>query len=392
MQGNPFIGVIFHWLGGLASASFYIPYRGVKRWSWETYWLVGGIFSWIVAPWLLATLLVPGFLDVLRAAPSQSIFWAYFFGAMWGIGGLTFGLTMRYLGIALGMAVALGFCAAFGTLIPPIFKGQIQTLISSAPSQVILAGVGLCLAGIGLSGAAGMSKEREMSEAQKKAVIKEFNFVKGLIIATFSGIMSACMAFGLDAGSPIKELAKAQLVAQGRADLWQNLPVLVVVLAGGFTTNFIWCVILNIRNGSGREYFSSLQVKAGNEGAVLDSHGNALSGTGTAGAPSKRLPVPLLMNYLFSALAGVTWYMQFFFYGMGSTRMGQYEFSSWTLHMASIIIFSTLWGVGLGEWKGASRRTRTLVILGLAVLVGSTVIVGYGNFLKAGTGAEVSGH
>lgn len=392
MQGNPFIGVIFHWLGGLASASFYIPYRGVKRWSWETYWLVGGIFSWIVAPWLLATLLVPGFLDVLRAAPSQSIFWAYFFGAMWGIGGLTFGLTMRYLGIALGMAVALGFCAAFGTLIPPIFKGQIQTLISSAPSQVILAGVGLCLAGIGLSGAAGMSKEREMSEAQKKAVIKEFNFVKGLIIATFSGIMSACMAFGLDAGSPIKELAKAQLVAQGRADLWQNLPVLVVVLAGGFTTNFIWCVILNIRNGSGREYFSSLQVKAGNEGAVLDSHGNALSGTGTAGAPSKRLPVPLLMNYLFSALAGVTWYMQFFFYGMGSTRMGQYEFSSWTLHMASIIIFSTLWGVGLGEWKGASRRTRTLVILGLAVLVGSTVIVGYGNFLKAGTGGEASGH
>ena len=392
MHGNPFLGVLFHWLGGLASASFYIPYRGVKRWSWETYWLVGGIFSWIVAPWLLATLLVPGFMDVLRAAPGKNIFWAYFFGAMWGIGGLTFGLTMRYLGIALGMAVALGFCAAFGTLIPPIFNGQIQSLLASTPSQVILAGVGLCLAGIGLSGAAGMSKEREMSDEQKKAVIKEFNFPKGLLIATFSGIMSACMSYGLSAGEPIAQIARTQLLAQGRADLWQNLPVLVVVLAGGFTSNFIWCVILNIRNGSGREYFSSLQVKAGNEGAAVDSHGNALPSTGTTGAPTKRLPVPLLMNYAFSAVAGVTWYLQFFFYGMGETRMGEYKFSSWTLHMASIIIFSTLWGVGLGEWKGASRRTKTLVTLGLAVLVGSTMIVGYGNFLKAGTGAEVSGH
>lgn len=392
MQGNPFLGVIFHWLGGLASASFYIPYRGVKRWSWETYWLVGGAFSWIVAPWIMAATLVPGFMDILKAAPGKNLFWAYFFGAMWGIGGLTFGLTMRYLGIALGMAVALGFCAAFGTLIPPIFDGQIQALISSTPSQVILVGVGICLAGIAISGAAGMSKEREMTDAQKKAVIKEFNFPKGLLIATFSGVMSACMSYGLAAGKPIAELAKAQLLSQGRTDLWQNLPVLVVVLSGGFTTNFIWCMILNKRNGSGREYFSSIQVKAGNEAAVLDSHGNAIAGTGTSNAPAKRLPVPLMLNYLFSAIAGVTWYLQFFFYGMGETRMGEYKFSSWTMHMASIIIFSTLWGVALGEWKGSSRRTKILVILGLAVLVGSTVIVGWGNFLKVDAGGSAAGH
>ena len=391
MNGNPFLGVIFHWLGGLASASFYIPYRGVKRWSWETYWLVGGVFSWIVAPWILAAALVPGFMDVLRAAPADSIWKAYFFGAMWGIGGLTFGLTMRYLGIALGMAVALGFCAAFGTLIPPIVHGQIAELISSTPSQVILLGVALCLAGIAVSGAAGMSKEREMSDAQKKAVIKEFNFPKGLLIAVFSGIMSACMAYGLDAGSPIRELAKTQLLAQGRQDLWQNLPVLVVVLAGGFTSNFIWCMILNKRNGSGREYFSSLQVKPGSE-SVVDAHGNAIASTGAAGAATARLSVPLLMNYAFSALAGLTWYMQFFFYGMGETRMGQYKFSSWTMHMASIIIFSTLWGVGLGEWKGSSRRTKILVVAGLAVLVASTVVVGWGNFLKVDGGGTAAGH
>lgn len=391
MNGNPFLGLIFHWLGGLASASFYIPYRGVKRWSWETYWLVGGVFSWIVAPWILAGILVPGVLSVLSAAPADSIWKAYLCGAVWGIGGLTFGLTMRYLGIALGMAVALGLCTAFGTLIPPIVDGQMQALISSTPFQVVLAGIGLCMLGIAISGAAGMSKEREMTDAQKKAVIKEFNFTKGILIATFSGVLSSFMAFGLNAGEPIKQLAKAHLAGQGATDLWQGLPVLVVVLAGGFTSNFIWCMILNRRNGSGREYFSGLQVKPGNESAV-DSHGNAIPSTApTAGSPTARHRVPLLMNYFLSAVAGVTWYLQFFFYSMGEPLMGQYKFSSWTLHMASIIIFSTLWGVGLGEWKGSSRRTKILVVLGLAVLVGSTVVVGWGNSLKDG-GGVAAGH
>lgn len=396
MNSNPFIGVLYHWLGGLASASFYIPYRGVRRWSWETYWLVGGVFSWILAPWLLAGLLVPGLLDVLRASPTKSLVWSYVFGALWGIGGLTFGLTMRYLGIALGMAIALGFCAAFGTLVPPLVQGQMGALLASAPSQIILLGVGVCLAGIGVSGAAGMSKERELSDEQKRATVKEFNFVKGLLVATFSGILSACMSYGLAAGRPIAEIAGKQLAAAGRADLWQNLPVLVVVLLGGFTSNFIWCVILNVRNRSGREYWSPTAVKAepademviaGDVGAAADHPGGA-EALNAAGGPRSTppaaigRPVPLLANYVLSAVAGVTWYLQFFFYSMGETRMGQYRFSSWTMHMASIIIFSTLWGVALGEWRGASRRTRVLVVAGLAVLVGSTVVVGYGNFLK----------
>jgi L-rhamnose-H+ transport protein len=391
MNANPFLGVFFHWLGGLASASFYIPYRGVRKWSWETYWLVGGCFSWIIAPALLAWLLVPNLGGVLSAAPLKVMLWAYFFGAMWGLGGLTFGLTMRYLGIALGMAVALGYCAAFGTLMPPIFDGQIAEILRQASGQVILLGVAVCLAGIGVSGLAGMSKERELTAEQKQATIQEFSFVKGILVATFSGVMSASFAYGLAAGKPIAELAKSSLAEHGATDLWQNLPVLVVVLWGGFTTNFLWCLMLNIKNRSGHEYLAlrkNVVVEISATEGVVPWDADELAGTAANGLSDKAATaarseaVPILSNYLFSAIAGITWYLQFFFYSMGQTRMGKYEFSSWTLHMASIIIFSTLWGIVLREWKGTSKRTHVLIAIGLAMLIFSTIIVGYGNFLK----------
>lgn len=362
MTPNPFLGLIFHWIGGLASASFYIPYRSVKKWSWESYWIVGGFFSWIIAPAGLALLLVPDLGEILREAPRESILWSFFFGLLWGIGGLTFGLTMRYLGIALGMAIALGFCAAFGTLMPPLFTGEFGRIIHTLSGNWILAGVLICLAGIGVSGMAGMSKERELPESEKLKTVKEFNFFKGLGVAIFSGVMSACMSYGFTAGRPISALALNHLTAHGNAALWQNLPVLIVVLAGGFTTNFIWCVALNIRHKSGGDYL-----------ARHDAQGH---------------PVPMLANYVLSAIAGTTWYLQFFFYSMGETCMGVYKFSSWTLHMASIIIFSTLWGIILHEWKGTSPRTHVLIGIGLLILIGSTVMVGYGNYL----GAAGAGH
>ncbi len=365
MGANPFLGVLYHWIGGLAAASFYIPYRGVRRWSWETYWLVGGVFSWIVAPWLFAWILVPNLWATLIATPGRTLAWAYFFGVLWGLGGLTFGLTVRYLGIALGVAVALGYCAAFGTLIPPIVSGEIGQIAATTSGRVILSGVAICLGGIGVSGLAGVSKERELSLEQKKATIREFSFGKGMLVATFCGVMSSCFAYGLAAGKPLAELTRVRLIEQGRADLWQNLPVLIVVLLGGFTTNFIWCAILNVKNRSGREYL-----------AIPSASNPLLASTNRS---------LLASNYLLSAIAGVIWYLQFFFYSMGQTKMGHYEFSSWTLHMASIIIFSTLWGVALHEWKGTSRKTHALIATGLAVLIASTMLVGYGNFLKSGS-------
>jgi L-rhamnose-H+ transport protein len=385
---NPLLGVVFHWLGGLASGSFYVPYRRVRVWAWETYWLVGGFFSWILAPWILALWMTSDLIRVLGEVPSRSLFWAYAFGVLWGLGGLTFGLTMRYLGMSLGMAVALGYTAAFGTLMPPIFRGQFATeVLGTSSGLTILAGVGICLLGIVFAGLAGMLKEKEMSDAQKRAFIKEFDLKKGLLVATFSGVMSACFAYGLAAGDPIKEIT----VRHGTPSLWQGLPVLVVVLLGGFTTNAIWCVILNIRNGTGYQYFTS-EIRGPNRSPrhspglenVTDAPAEAMAELGIDSGPILSR-APMLLNYLFSALAGTTWYFQFFFYTMGETQMGRYKFSSWTLHMASIMIFSTLWGIALKEWKGAGTRTKLLVGLSLLVLVVSTVVVGYGNYLGVST-------
>jgi L-rhamnose-H+ transport protein len=387
---NPALGVFFHWLGGLASASFYVPYRGVKRWSWETYWLVGGFFSWIIAPWILGALLTRDLFQVLAEAPIQTILWAIFFGLLWGVGGLTFGLTMRFLGLSLGMAVVLGLCAAFGTLMPPIFSGVFFTqVLGTSSGRVILAGIFVCLLGIASAGIAGIYKERAMSPEQKVAVIAEFDLKKGLGVATLSGVMSACFAYGLAAGAPIKALT----LKHGTPALWQGLPVLVVVLIGGFTTNFVWCVALNIRNKTGFQYFNSNVAKyaANAVGPTVETAIDAPSRETAEHIPfpkrEDQRQVPMLGNYLLCALAGTTWYFQFFFYTMGETQMGKYGFSSWTLHMASIIIFSTLWGLGFKEWKGAGAPAMRFLTLALFLLVGSTVIVGYGNLL-AGPGSH----
>lgn len=380
---NPLLGVLFHWLGGLASGSFYVPYKGVKRWSWETYWLVGGFFSWILCPWFFATLMTRDVVGVLAGMPASTLGWTYFFGVLWGFGGLTFGLAMRYLGMSLGMGVALGYCAAFGTLLPPVLKNffpaipvgeSISQIASTGPGQITLLGVAVCLIGIWVAALAGATKEKEMSAADKSKSIKEFNFRKGILVATFSGIMSACFSFGLTAGEPI---GKASIEA-GTDPLWSGLPSLIVVMFGGFTTNFIWCVLLNIRNGTGYEYLASEQRPTA---AAADND-----------AESRR--IPRFRNLLFSGLAGTTWYFQFFFYSMGHIRMGGsdpegFGFSSWTLHMASIIIFSTMWGWIFKEWRGSSKKAHMLIALGILTLILSTVIIGYGTYLK---GSGAGGH
>ena len=358
MSANPLLGVFLCWLGGLASASFYVPFRKVRGWSWETYWLTYGVMSWVVAPWLLAALLTHHLFAVLQNAPASSIIWTYSFGVLWGIGGLTFGLALRYLGVSLGVAVGLGNCAVFGTLVPPIFHHQIGQMLSQRSGIVTLTGVAVCALGIVFAGAAGVSKEKELTSEDKKVGVSEFNLRLGLSVGIFAGVMSACFAFGLDTAHPIEALA----VAYGNNVLWQGMPALVVILAGGFTTNLLWCLILNYRNRSFREYVVPAEEAA---------------------KPIASKRPSLFSNYFFSGLAGAIWYMQFFFYTMGESQMGRYKFSSWTLLMSTTIIFSTLWGIALKEWRGTSLRTRALVLLTLLTLVGATVIVGYGNLLAS---------
>jgi L-rhamnose-H+ transport protein len=388
---NPFVGVIYHWIGGFASATNFIPFRGIKRWSWEIYWIIQGVAAWLLAPVALASLLVPHLFSVLHIAYQthpESVHYAILFGALWGIGGLTFGLAIRYLGIALGYAIALGLCTVFGTLVPPIYHGQMVAIAHERSGQTILFGVLVCVIAVAVNAAAGLSKEREITPEEKaEAGERDYSFVKGVLIAVLAGFMSSFFAFGLDAGAPIAVIAKHALLADHRLDLWQNLPVLIVVLWGGFATNFIWSVILILKNRSVGQFAGSpgrnpMRAAATTGDTLMDFDPLDLS------AFQRLSPATLVRNYAFAGLAGVIWYFQFFFYSMGQTQMGKYDFSSWTLHMASIIIFATLWGLVLREWRGTSRKTRTLVACGLFLLIASTIIVGYGNYLKATAGVS----
>lgn len=386
MGPNPFLGVIFHWIGGFCSATNFIPFRGIKRWSWEIYWPIQGFAAWIIAPSLLASIFVPNVWTILHTAYAthpRDLQYAFLFGVLWGVGGITFGLAIRYLGIALGYAIALGLCAFFGTLVPPVYHGELPTLFHQTSGRIILLGVVVCVIGVAVNGAAGYSKEQELTPEEKlEAGERDYNFGKGIAIAVLAGFMSSFFAFGLDAGKPLAALAKAQLLASGRLDLWANLPVLIVVLWGGFFTNFIWSAILIAQNGSVRQFFGQPGI---NPMRAAASSGDTLVDFDPLDPSTydRLAPATLVANYIFAAMAGVIWYFQFFFYSMGQTKMGKYDFSSWTLHMASIIIFATLWGLVLKEWHGTSSRTKVLVTAGLCLLVGSTIVVGYGNYIHA---------
>lgn len=343
-------GIFFHFLGGFASGSFYVPFRRVIGWSWESAWIVGGLFSWLIVPFIAATFTVPDFLGIISSTGSSTLFWTYFFGLLWGIGGLTFGLAMRYLGMSLGMSVALGYCSAFGALVPSVYyaihptagKTGIVEMFATPGGQLILSGVLVCLAGIAVCGKAGMMKEKELDETAKKAGVAEFSLYKGLLVATISGILSACFNFGIEAGKDMAGLA----IERGTNPLFQNNVIFVVLLWGGLTTNFIWCMILNYRNKSFGDYTNR--------------------------------NTPIRANIMFAALAGTTWFLQFFFYGMGESKMGNGA-SSWILHMAFIILISNAWGLLLKEWQGVSRRTLTTILAGVAIILLSVLLVGWGN-------------
>ena len=298
-------------------------------------------------------------LGVLAATPLHTWeLFCYLFGFLWGFGGLTFRAHHAVPGIVAGHGRGPGAStAAFGTLVPPIFSGELfSTLIWSMHGQIDPPGAWfLPDAGITVIGYAGHAKKDDMPPEAQRAAIAEFDLRRGILVAIFSGVMSSCFAYGLDAGEPVRRLT----LAAGTDVLAQGLPVLCIVLLGGTTTNFLWCFYLIARNKSARELIGGIGPSADRDIG----------------------PPPLLRNYLLSALAGTIWYFQFFFYTMGESQMGRFGFSSWTIHMASIIIFSSLWGFALKEWKGASRRTLAFVFLGLFLLISSTVVIGVGNAL-----------
>ncbi len=341
------IGIIFHSIGGFSSASFYAPFYLVKKWSWHTYWISLGFIAWIIMPWIGGWITTPDLSGILSKSTSDSLLWTYIFGVLWGFGGLMAGLGLRYLGLALGQSISLGVSAIVGTLVVAIIDNKLLMLFTTISGGIILAGFLVCVVGIGFCGYAGVLKDKYLSEKDKTASVKEFSASKGLIMAVLGGVMSACMAFAIRAGAPIAE----QAVIAGTTNVFINNPIFVLALGGGFTTNFIYTMIISIRKKTFGDY--SIYPRT-----------------------------TLYRNYVFATLSGIMWYGQFFFYGMGTTKMGQYDFASWSIHMSSIIIFSNLWGFWLKEWIHVDKRTLTYLWIGIVMLIISVTLIGIGNYME----------
>lgn len=328
------LGLLIIAIGSFGQSSSYVPIKKIKSWEWENFWLVQGIFAWLVFPLLGALLAVPEGGSLFSLLSSGGALKAIVYGVLWGVGGLTFGLSMRYLGVALGQSISLGTCAAFGTLFPALMAG---TDLFHGEGLVLLLGVCITLAGIAVIGYSGSLRSQSMSEEEKKAAVKDFALTKGLLVALLAGVMSACFALGLDAGTPIKEAA----LSAGVNPLYAGLPVILLVTFGGFLTNAAYCFWQNIKNGTTKDYF-------------------------------KVSPSLFINNVLFCMLAGVLWYSQFFGLEVGKsffTDNAVLMAFAWSILMSLNVVFSNLWGIILREWAGADRKTLVTLGIGLLILI-----------------------
>ncbi|MFR9165453.1 MAG: L-rhamnose/proton symporter RhaT [Dysgonomonas sp.] len=337
---NTLIGLLIIAIGSFGQSSSYVPIKKVKNWSWESFWLTQGVFAWLVFPLIGALMALPtgvSLPEIISSAGSD-VWKSIGYGILWGIGGLTFGLSMRFLGVALGQSLALGTCSAFGTLIPAILKGD---NLFKGDGLILLIGVSIAIAGIAVIGYAGSLKSRNMSEEEKKKAVKDFALKKGILIALLAGVMSACFNLGLEAGTPIK----AKILALGGSELLALNPVILLVTFGGFITNAVYCLFQNYKNNTFSDYTKSSGSVWGN-------------------------------NLIFCALAGLLWYSQFFGLGVGQSffEPGSVIMAfSWSILMSLNVLFSNVWGIILKEWKGAGQKTMVVLIIGLLILIISII-------------------
>ena len=342
-SANPMIGSLIFALGGLAGAVFAVPFRKIKNVQYESYWLFYALAGLLVFPLILGLATCPACFKVIGGAKPAVLAQCIGFGALWGLGGLTWGLMIRYLGIGLGLAIGCGLCSATGTLIPPIVTGHAGDLVKDAGACTVLAGVVGSLLGIALVGLAGKFKEGELTEEQKKAAVAEFDFKKGMLVALFSGIASAGMNFGLQSGGALEAAAREA----GTPAAWCGMPVLMVVLWGGLIVNVAWCLWQNKKNGSFGDYG---KMFGGNFAAIV-----------------------------LAGLAGVIWACQFACQKVGEPQMGDLKYIGFAVVMGSSIFFSSLLGLFMGEWKGTGAKTKGALALGILVLLVSFCVISYGS-------------
>jgi L-rhamnose-H+ transport protein len=346
ISSNPLLGVTMHAIGACFAATCYTPQKQVKRWSWQTYWLTQAAFCWFLLPIIGAMFTIPDLATVLREAPHNAMLNSFLLGAAYGIGGTAFGIAIRYIGFSLTYAIAVGLSSVLGTLIPPLVKGTLATTLSKRGAGWVIGGIVVGTLGIALTGLAGRLKEVDLSSQQNKG---EFSLTKGLFLSLLAGVLSAVYGFALEAGEPIADIASTH-----GAGVWRGNVIYIFSNTGAFLTTAIYCLYLHAKHKSLGEL---VELPAGPEKASL--------------------PV----NFMMAAVTGVFWYGEFFFYNLGHVRMGEYKFTSWAIHMTMLVLFSSLVGIALREWRRCRGATHATIGFALVVLVGAVLLLTYGNYL-----------
>ena len=341
---NPILGTGLHAVGGVAASSCYTPSSKVKQWSWGTFWLVQAVFAWILMPILAGVFTVPGFFHILANAPSKVLWGAFLLGAVYGFGGMSFGLAIKHIGYSLTYTIAIGLSAVIGTITPLLLNGTFEAYFSSTGSGIIATGMILSIVGVTVCGLAGFKKEEDLKTINNSGT--QFKMLTGMLLAIIGGVLSAVFNLSLEHGQPIADMA----AKNGAGNFEQNAKM-IVSTAGCFVTNLIWFLVLGIKQKTLKEFTGKTGLSAGLR----------------------------LKNTAWSALAGTLWFCQFFFYGLGHVNMGKFQFISWVLHMSMLIFFSYIVGVIMKEWKQVSRKTYAILISGLVILIASFVIMTWGS-------------
>lgn len=342
---NPIVGTGLHALGGVSASTCYLPFQGTKNWSWGTFWLVQASFAWIIMPIVLGALTVPGYFSILADAPSGPFWGAFLLGGLYGFGGMSFGLAIRHVGYSLTYTISIGISAVVGTILPLMIFGGLTQYFSRPGGGIVLAGMVLSMLGVVVCGWAGFRKERDLAVAQGGAV--QFHMAKGLLLTIVAGVLSGVFNVSLEVGQPIADMA-----AQNGAGDFQGNAKQILSTAGCFVVNALWFLIAGLKDGTLKEFTGR---------------------SGLSGGLRAR-------NTLWSALAGILWSMQFFFYGLGHVQMGSFQFVSWVLHMSMLIFFSYGVGVIMKEWTSVRRSTYGMLVVALALLVVSFVVTSYGSY------------
>ena len=345
-ESTVFLGIGLHAIGGIFAATCYIPQRGVKGWSWQTYWLSQSIWCWLLLPPIIAWLLIPNLGEILAAAPPSAMKYSFLWGLSYGAGGTAFGLAIRHIGFSLTYAIAIGLSCFIGTIAPRIRDGSLPQILSEPGGHWLLGGLVVGLGGIALCGYAGRLKEIDLGD---QSTGEHFNLAKGLSLAIFAGVLSAFYGFALEAGAPIA--ATAEELGAGK---WAGLPTYIFSNPGAFIVTAIYCIYLGRKD---------------------KSFGEHLTPAVEAGKPKPNLA----FNYALALMTGIFWYGQFFFYSLGHMNMGDAGVISWGVHMIMLVLFSAVVGVVLREWISCKAKTITWLVISLSVLTGAVLIVANGK-------------